>query len=105
MWVVNLEEVLPIARLPEGQLRRAILQPCVKEEKIERWQVVSSTAMSQKDIDPWRARKTWQNLSFGDSAKKRVAEEIVALTPQSKFTKTVEALKSPSNQVKVQGRE
>ena len=102
MWVVILDEMLHIARLQEGQLRRAILQPCVKDQRVERWQVVFSAPMSQKDVDPWRMRKTWQNLSFGDTTKKRIAEEINALTPQSKYARTVEALKSPSNHAKVQ---
>ena len=62
-----------------------------------------STAMcfdapiEKKDVEPWRARKCWQNLSFGDTSKKRLAEEINFLTPNSKFKRTVEGLKSPSN--------
>lgn len=103
VWVVNLDEMLEVARLQEGQVRRAILQPCVKDRKIEKWQVVFSTPMSPKDIEFWRARKTWQNLSFGDTAKKRLVEEICVLTPQSKLQRTVDALKSPSNHVKVHG--
>ena len=101
--VVNLDEMLEVARLQEGQVRRAILQPCVKDRKIEKWQVVFSTPMPPKDIDFWRARKTWQNLSFGDTAKKRLVEEIGVLSPQSKLQRTADALKSPSNHVKVHG--
>ena len=68
-----------------------------KTKKIDRWQVIFDAPIEKKDVEPWRARKCWQNLSFGDTSKKRLAEEIDFLTPNSKFKRTVEGLKSPSN--------
>ena len=73
------------------------IQPCVQNQKIDRWQVIFDAPIEKKDVEPWRARKCWQNLSFGDTSKKRLAEEIDSLTPNSKFKRTVEGLKSPSN--------
>ena len=73
------------------------IQPCVQNQKIDRWQVIFDAPIEKKDVEPWRARKCWQNLSFGDTSKKRLAEEIDFLTPNSKFKRTVEGLKSPSN--------
>ena len=81
MWVVNLDEVLPIARLPEGQLRRAVLTAMCqrgKNRKVASCIFVSDVA--KRLLIPGGLAKHGKILALETVQKKRVAEEIVALT-------------------------
>ena len=98
MWVLKLSEMLSVARLDTGTKLRVVLQPCVEEEEIKRWQVIFYTNLELEEIDAWKERKTWQGDSPGDERKKRAAEEIsIIATPKTKYTRTMSLLQSPSH--------
>lgn len=65
MWVLKLSDMLSVARLNVGTKLRVVLQPCVEQEEIKRWQVIFFINVEPEEIDAWRARKTWQGHSPG----------------------------------------
>ena len=98
MWVLKLSDMLSVARLNVGTKLRVVLQPCVEQEEIKRWQVIFYINVEPEEIDAWRARKTWQGHSPGDETKKRAAQEIAIIaTPKTKYNRTMSLLASPSN--------
>lgn len=95
-WVLGMKDMLRVARLQADSLLRVVAQPQIHGRKIARWQVLFYTCIRQEDIDPWRQRKQWQAISPGEEKKKRAAEQIGLATPNTKLTKVVKELQSPS---------
>lgn len=97
MWVVSMGDMLSIARIPDKHILRVVVQPCITQQKISKWLVIFSAPMAKEDVEPWRARKLWQNRGPEDERQKRAVEEIVTFTPKTKVIKTLETLQSPSH--------
>ena len=97
MWVVSMGDMLSIARIPDKHVLRVVVQPCITQQKISKWLVIFSAPMAKEDVEPWRARKLWQNRGPEDERQKRAVEEIVTFTPKTKVIIGNSTVSQPSH--------